>query len=154
MASTVKAIPDGYHSLTPKLAIRGAAEAIDFYKRAFGATEVMRLTDSNGLIGHAEIHIGDSRIMLAEENPEYNASPQSLGGSTVVINFYVEDVDTVVEQAVAAGAKIVFPVNDQFYGDRSGRIVDPFGHIWILSTHKEDVSPEELQKRFDAFLSQ
>ncbi len=153
MVSTVKAIPDGYQSITPMLAIKDAAAAIDFYKRAFGATEVMRLTDSNGLIGHAEVRVGDSRIMLAEENPEYNASPQSLGGSTVIINLYVEDVDTVVEQAVAAGAKIVFPVNDQFYGDRSGRIVDPFGHIWIISTHKEDVSPEELQKRFDAFLS-
>ncbi|UBF27505.1 VOC family protein [Kovacikia minuta CCNUW1] len=153
MVNEVKPIPDGYHSVTPSLAIKGAASAIEFYKQAFGATEIMRLAETDGTIGHAELQVGDSRIMLADENPDYNASPQSLGGSSVIIALYVEDVDKVIDQAVAAGAKVVFPVQDQFYGDRSGRIVDPFGHVWIISTHKEDVSVEEMQKRFDALLA-
>jgi PhnB protein len=151
MSSQANPVPDGYHSVTPALTIKGAADAIEFYKRAFGAKELMRLAEPNGTIGHAEIGIGDSRIMLSDENPAYNASPQTLGGSTVHISLYVEDVDKVIDQAVALGAKVVFPAQDQFYGDRSGRIVDPFGHVWIISTHQEDVSEEEMQKRFAAF---
>ncbi len=154
MTSKSKPIPDGYHSATPMLAIRDAATAIEFYKQAFGATESMRLNDPNGKVAHAEIKIGNALIMIADENPEYNTSPQSLGGSTVIINVYVEDVDTLVNQAVAAGAKVVYPVEDQFYGDRSGRLADPFGHIWIVATHKEDVLPEEMQRRFAALYGQ
>jgi PhnB protein len=151
MTSKLKPVPDGFHAATPMLAINDAGKAIEFYKQAFGATELMRLTDSGGKIGHAELRIGEARIMLADENPQYNVSPQTLGGSPVMIHLYVEDVDAWVNRAVTAGAKVVFPVKDQFYGDRSGRLVDPFGHIWIIATHKEDVSPEETQRRFAAF---
>ena len=148
MTTNAKPIPEGYHTVTPYLTVNDAASAIEFYKKAFGATELMRLADPSGKIGHAEIRIGDSPIMLAEEFPEYgNRSPQSLGGSPVVIHLYVEDVDAVASQAIAVGAKVLIPVGDQFYGDRSGRFTDPFGHVWIISTHKEDVSPEEMQKR-------
>ncbi len=151
MASSVKCIPDGYQAATPLLAVQDATRALEFYKQAFGATEVMRLTETSGKIAHAEILLGEARIMIADEHPQYNASPQSLGGSTVTINLYVEDVDARVSQAVAAGAKLLDPVQDQFYGDRSGRLADPFGHLWILATHREDVPPEEMQKRFAAF---
>ncbi len=148
-------IPEGYHTATPRLIVRDASGAIEFYKKAFGATELMRLKMPDGRIGHAEIRIGDSRIMIADDIPEYgHRSPQSLGGSPVVIYLYVEDVDAVARQAVAAGAKLLIPVSDQFYGDRSGRLADPFGHIWIISTHKEDVSAEEMQKRLDALMKQ
>jgi PhnB protein len=133
---------------TPGLAVRNAAAAIEFYQTAFGATEVMRLTDNHGKIGYAEIEIGDARVTLADENPQYNHSPQSLGGVTAIIHLYVEDADAFVAQAVAAGAKVVFPVADQFYGDRSGRIEDPFGHVWIVAMPQEDVAPEEMQRRF------
>ncbi|HHP7244637.1 MAG TPA: VOC family protein [Elainellaceae cyanobacterium] len=153
MTEHVNPIPEGFHTATPMLAIRDAARAIEFYKTALGATEIMRLADPTGAIAHAEIQIGDSIIMMAEENPEFNTSPQTLGGSPVILNLYVEDVDALVQQAVDAGARVVFPVKDQFYGDRSGRIVDPFGHIWIISTHIEDVSPDEMQTRFDAMFS-
>jgi PhnB protein len=153
MNQPVKSIPEGFQSATPMLVIRDAARAIEFYKTAFGATEIMRLTDPDGAIAHAELQIGDSIIMLAEENPEFNASPQRLGGSTVILNLYVEDADALMQQAVDAGAEIVFPIKDQFYGDRSGRIVDPFGHIWIISTRIEDVSPDEMQRRFDDMVS-
>lgn len=153
MTSTAKTIPQGFHSVTPALAFRDAASAIEFYKKAFGATEVMRLTDPDGKIAHAELLIGDSHIMISEENPEFNHSPQSLGGSTVVLHLYVEDVDALVDQATAAGAKLVIPVKDQFYGDRAGRVADPFGHVWSIATHTEDVSQEELEKRFAAFFS-
>ncbi len=148
MTSRAKPIPEGYHSVTPMLAIRGAASAIEFYKQAFGATELMRLTEPDGKVAHAEIKIGDARIMIADEYPGHNHSPQALGGSTVIINLYVEDVDSLASQAVAAGAKVLFPLEDQFYGDRSGRLADPFGHIWIISTHQEDVTLEEMQQRF------
>ena len=148
---TVKYIPDGYHTATPYLIIKGAAKALDFYKKAFGATELMRMQDSNGKVGHAEIRIGNSPIMLSDEYPEMGyKSPQSLGGSPVSIMLYVENVDKTVEQAVAEGAKITKAVQDQFYGDRNGTIHDPFGHVWTISTHVEDVSPEEMQRRAEA----
>lgn len=148
MASKVKPIPEGYHTATPYLIVKGAASAIEFYKKAFGAKELMRFAGPNDTIGHAEIKIGDSAIMLADEVPQMgHRSPQSLGGSPVSILLYVEDVDTVFNQAVAAGAKVQRPVQDQFYGDRTGGVTDPFGHAWYISTHVEDVSPEEMRKR-------
>jgi PhnB protein len=148
MSSNAKPIPDGYHTVTPYLTIRGAAAAIEFYKRAFGATEIMRITDANGKVGHAEIRMGDSPIMLSEEMPEMGVrSPESIGGSPVTIHLYVEDVDALVNQAVAAGAKLLRPVEDQFYGDRGGKLADPYGHVWWVATHIEDVSPEEIRKR-------
>jgi PhnB protein len=137
------------------LIIQGAARAIKFYKEAFGAKEVLRLADPSGKVGHAEISIGDSLIMLADEHPEMGfRSPQSLGGSPVGIHLYVKDVDSLVIQAVTAGATVLRAVQDQFYGDRSGTLVDPFGHVWTIATHKEDVSPEEIEKRFKAFQKQ
>jgi PhnB protein len=144
----VNYIPQGYHTATPYLIVKGAARAIDFYKQAFGATELMRFAGPGGSIGHAEIRIGDSPIMLADEMPQMGyRSPAALGGSSVSVMLYVPDVDKVVERAVKAGAKVERAVADQFYGDRSGTIHDPFGHVWTVSTHKEDVSPEEMQRR-------
>jgi PhnB protein len=146
--SKTKSIPEGYHTATPYLIIKGAAKAIEFYKKAFGAQEMMRMAQPDGRIGHAEIKIGDSPIMIADEFPEMGArSPQSLGGSPVSILLYVEDVDAFAKQAVTAGAKVVRPVKDQFYGDRSGSFEDPFGHQWHIATHVEDVAPEEMHKR-------
>ena len=151
MAGKVKAIPEGYHSVTPYLIMDGAAAAIEFYKKAFGAVEVMRMPGPDGRIGHAEIKIGDSNVMLADENLEMNArSPKSVGGSPVSLLLYVEDVDKIVARAVAAGAKLEQPVEDKFYGDRMGGIEDPFGHRWYVGTHIEDVSPEEMKKRMAA----
>jgi PhnB protein len=148
VATNVKPIPDGYHSVTPYLICRGAAEAIEFYKQAFGARELMRLGGPGGKIGHAEICVGDSPIMLADEHPEMGAkSPQSYGGTPVSILIYVEDVDTVFQRAVAAGATVERPVEDKFYGDRMGGVIDPFGHKWYIGTHKEDLSPEEIGRR-------
>jgi len=147
----VKYIPDGYHTATPYLIIKGAAKALDFYKKAFGATELMRMQGPDGKVGHAEIKIGNSPIMLADEFPDMGyKSPLSLGGSPVSIMLYVENVDKTVERAVAEGAKITKPIQDQFYGDRNGSIHDPFGHVWTISTHVEDVSPEEMQRRAEA----
>ena len=142
----VKHIPEGYHSVTPYLIFKGAAAAIDFYKKVFGATELFRMPDASGkLVGHAEIKIGDSHIMMADECPEMGyLSPQTLGGTPVSILLYVEDVDSTVPRAVAAGAKLVQPIKDQFYGDRSGTLHDPFGHVWTIATHIRDVSPEEM----------
>ena len=143
----VKPIPDGYHSITPYLIIKGAAEAIDFYKKAFGATELFRM-EHNGQIGHAELKIGDSPIMLADEQPAMGyLSPKSLGGTPVSIMIYLEDVDTVYGQAIQAGGEELKALQDQFYGDRSGTLKDPFGHVWTVATHKEDVTPEEMDKR-------
>ena len=151
MTGTTKHIPEGYHSVTPYLHIRDAARAIDFYKSVFGATEVMRMDAPGGKIGHAEIRIGGSYVMLADECPDMNIrSPQSLGGTPVSLLLYVEDVDALAERAVAAGAKLLSPLEDKFYGDRMGKLEDPFGHIWAIATHTEDVSPEEMQKRVAA----
>jgi len=148
MAGKVKPIPDGYHAVTPYMSVKGAANAIEFYKKAFGAKEVMRMPGPGGMIGHAEIEIGGSRIMLADEHPEMNfRGPKSIGGTAVHIHLYVDDADKVANQAAAAGAKIIRPVADQFYGDRLGSLEDPFGHVWHVSTHKEDLSMEELKKR-------
>jgi PhnB protein len=144
----VTAIPAGYHAVTPYLAIRGAAAALEFYKKALGAKEIMRMPGPKGDIGHAEIRIGDSRIMLADEYPEIQfLGPASRGGTTVSIHLYVKDVDAMVARAVAAGAKLTRPVADQFYGDRTGSLEDPFGHVWHVATHKEDLSMAELRKR-------
>jgi len=145
-ARKAKPIPAGHHSVTPYLTVNDGARAIDFYQRAFGAKEVMRMNGPNGQIGHAELKIGDSMIMLADEH-QGAESPQSLGGSTCGIFLYVKDVDTVFNQAVAAGARTDMPLADMFWGDRYGRVTDPFGHQWSLATHKEDVAPAEMQKR-------
>jgi PhnB protein len=151
MTGKVKPIPEGYHSVTPYLIVDGAAAAIEFYKKVFGATEVVRMPAPGGRIGHAEIKIGDSHVMLADENPEMNArSPKAVGGSPISLLLYVENVDKIVERAVAAGAKLERPVEDKFYGDRMGAIEDPFGHQWYVGTHIEDVSPEEMKKRMAA----
>lgn len=151
------AVPAGFHTVAPYLFVNGATKAIEFYKRAFGAVDVGTpfVEPQSGKVLHAEIRIDDSVIMLAEESPEWgNRSPMSLGGSGVFMHLYVADVDATTERAVAAGAKVVIPVKDQFYGDRSGRLADPFGHIWIVSTHKEDVPADEMQKRFVECMAQ
>ena len=151
MAASVKPIPDGYHTATPYLVIDGAAAAIEYYKAAFDATELLRMADPFGRIGHAEIKIGNSPIMLADEHPEIGArGPKSIGGCPISIMLYVDDVDAVVERAVAAGGKLTRPVEDQFYGDRTGGVEDPFGYSWYVATHVEDIDPEELQRRFEA----
>ena len=148
MPAAVKAIPEGYHTVTPYLILSGAGDAIAFYKKALGAEEVMRLGGPGGKIGHAEIKIGNSRIMLADEHPELQAlSPRTVGGSPVSIHLYVENADAAVERAVAAGAKLVRPVADQFYGDRVGGIEDPFGYRWFIATHKEDLTMDEIHRR-------
>ena len=147
-----KPIPDGYHTATPYLIVNGAAEAIEFYKRAFGATELLRMTDPQGRIGHAEIRVGDSVIMLADEVADMGyRSPRALGGSAVSTMLYVEDVDDRFNRAVAAGAKVQRPLTNQFYGDRSGTVEDPFGHIWTIATHVEDVSTDEMKRRMESF---
>jgi PhnB protein len=144
-----KPVPEGYHSVTPYLIIQGAAKAIEFYKQAFGATELLRLSGPGGSIGHAEIKIGDSIIMLADEHPQMGyRGPQALGGTPVSILLYVENVDAQFARAIAAGGKQSRPVADQFYGDRSGTFTDPFGHVWTIATHKEDVPQEEVERRF------
>jgi len=145
--ANVKPIPEGYHSVTPYLICDGAADAIEYYKKAFGATELFRM-DHGGKIGHAELKIGDSPIMLADEYPEMDyRSPKALGGTPVSLMIYVEDVDSVYNQAIDAGATEVKPLQDQFYGDRSGTLTDPFGHVWTIATHKEDVTMEEMNRR-------
>ena len=148
MADRVKPIPDGYNGVTPYLIVDGAARAIEFYKQAFGATETFRMERPDGRVGHAEIKIGDSHVMLADEHPEMGArGPQAIGGSPISLVLYVEDVDATVNRAVEAGAKLTRPVANQFYGDRTGGVEDPFGHAWYVATHVEDVAPEEMQKR-------
>jgi len=148
MAGKVSPIPAGYHTATPYLTLRDCARAIDFYKKAFHAQEVMRMEAPGGKIGHAEIKIGDSHIMLADEMPGSGTrSPQSLNGTTTGIFLYVQDVDSSYKQAVDAGAKADQPPADMFWGDRFGKLTDPFGHTWMLATHKEDVAPEEMRKR-------
>jgi PhnB protein len=151
MATKVRPIPKGFHTITPDLVVRDGAQAIDFYKRAFGAEELFRIEGVPGKIGHAELKIGDSIIMLSDEMPGgCSASPQSLGGTPVNIFLYVKDVDLVFKQAVDAGAKVDLPITDMFWGDRFGKIIDPFGHSWALATHQEDVKAEELRKRAQA----
>jgi len=141
-------IPDGYHTATPYLIVTGAVRALEFYKQAFGAAEVLRMDGPDGKVMHAEIKIGDSHIMLADEFPDMDArSPQTIGGTPVSLMLYLEDADAVTARAVSAGAKLLRPVQDQFYGDRCGTIADPFGHKWTIATHKEDLSPEEVRKR-------
>lgn len=148
-----KAIPEGYASVTPYLIVRGADRALAFYREAFDAAELVRMPGPDGRIGHAEIQIGTSRVMLADEFPEMGArSPQTIGGSPVNLLLYVDDVDTVFPRAVAAGGQVLRPVKDQFYGDRSGTLQDPFGHLWTVATHKEDLSPEEMKRRSAEFL--
>jgi len=150
----VQAIPTGYAGVTPYLIIRDAARALEFYKKAFAATEVMRFPAPGGKIGHAEIKIAGGVVMLADESPEMgHKSPQALGGTPITLMFYVSDVDAQFAKAVAAGGTVKQALKDQFYGDRSGTITDPFGHIWTIATHKEDVSPEEMQRRMAAMPS-
>jgi PhnB protein len=147
----VKPIPDGYHSLTPYLVVGDGPKAIDFYQQAFGAEELMRMGEPSGKVGHAELRIGDSVVMLADEHPEVDArSPQSIGGSPVSLMIYVDDVDAVYDRAVKLGATAERPVENQFYGDRAGTVRDPFGHRWHIHTHVEDVSPEEMTRRAEA----
>jgi PhnB protein len=144
----VKPVPNGYHNVTPYLIVDGAAKAIDFYKKVFGATEKMRMPSPGGKVGHAELTLGDSMIMLADEHPEMGArAPHAYGGSAVSLMLYVPDVDATVATAIAGGAKVVRKVENQFYGDRMGTIDDPFGHRWYVATHVEDVPPEEMAKR-------
>ena len=153
MKTKVKAIPEGWHSVTAYISVKGAIDAIEFYKNAFDAKETGRLTMPDGSIGHAELEIGDSKIMIAEENEQWgNLSPQTIGGTPVSLCIYVEDVDAVFAKALQAGAKVTgeMVVKDQFYGDRTGGITDPFGHQWSIMTHIEDVSFEEMQKRMSA----
>jgi PhnB protein len=151
---SVKPVPEGYHSVTPYLSIRNASEAIAFYQKAFGAKELFRMDMPGGKVGHAELQIGDSRIMLADEFPDMpdavTRSPKGLGGSTFGLHLYLDNVDARFEQAIKAGGKVLRPVNDKFYGDRSGTLEDPFGHIWTIATHVEDVSAEEMDRRMKA----
>ena len=151
----VKPVPEGYHNITPYLFVRSAASAVDFYKNIFGATEIMRMPGSNGKIMHAELRIGDSIVMLADENPQTGMmSPQTVGGFSMGMHLYVENVDQVIQKAVESGAKLLRPIKNQFYGDRSGTVLDPFGHMWSVATHVEDVSPEEMRKRMTAAMGQ
>jgi len=150
-AKKVRAIPKGYASVTPYLAVKGAAAAIKFYKKVFGAEEIVRMGGPEGTIGHAELTIGDSIVMLADESPQRGfQSPQTYGGSAVTIHLYVEDVDKTFKRGIKAGAKELRAVADQFYGDRSGQFEDPFGHVWNVGTHIEDVSPKEMTRRMKA----
>ena len=147
----VQAVPAGYYTATPYLVCRRAAAAIDFYKKAFGAKEVLRMPGPDGTVAHAEIQIGDSRIMLGEESLEMGAkSPETLGGSAQSVLLYVKNVDAFADRAVAAGATVVMPLQDMFWGDRYGKIKDPFGHEWSVATHKEDLTPKEMAKRAQA----
>jgi PhnB protein len=154
MAGTARPIPEGHHTVTPYLSVRNGGKAMEFYTTAFGARERYRLMMPDGRLGHGELTLGDSVIMLADEFPEYGSTgPETIGGTPVTIHLYVEDVDAFVKKAVAAGARERKPVMDQFYGDRSGQIEDPFGHVWWVATHKEDVPPEELEKRARAMFA-
>lgn len=153
--SEVKPIPDGYHSITPYLMIKNATSAIEFYKKAFDAQELFRMNGPEGkTIAHAELKIGDSVFMLSDEYPEMNyLSPQSIGGSPFFMHVYVQDVDTVFNQAISAGGTVLKPVEDQFYGDRTGTLKDPFGHLWSIATHKKDISIDEIKKKGEEMFS-
>ncbi len=151
MAGNVKRIPDGYEGATPYICCKGCAEAIEFYKKAFGAVELVRMARPDGVIGHAEIKIGGAIVMMADEYPDMHfVSPKTLGGSPVSIYIYVEDVDALAKRAIGAGVKVIKPLQDQFYGDRSVGFEDPFGHKWGFATHIEDVAPDEIEKRAKA----
>ena len=151
MKTNVKPIPDGYHTVTPYLVVKDGARAIEFYKNAFGAKEIFRMDGPDGKIAHAELQIGNSRIMLGTESPQAGSrSPETLKGTPVGIFLYLEDVDAAFKRAVQAGAKEQQAPQDMFWGDRYGKVVDPFGHEWQLATHKEDVTPEEMEKRIKA----
>jgi PhnB protein len=150
----VKPIPEGYHSITPYLAVDGAADAIEYYKKAFGAKERVRMDAPGGKIGHAELEIGDALVMLSDPFPQATTrSPKELGGTSAGVFMYVEDVDAVVKQAVDAGATVTMEVADQFWGDRFGSVQDPFGHLWSIATHVEDVPPEEMAERAEAAMA-
>jgi PhnB protein len=154
MAGNVKAVPEGHRTVTPYLAIKNAARALEFYEKAFGATVRYTLLMPDGRVGHAEISLGDSIVMLSDEFPEYGGkAPEAFGGSPVSIHLYVDDVDAFFKRALAAGARERKRVEDQFYGDRSGQLEDPFGHLWWVATHKEDVAPDEMQKRVRAMFA-
>ena len=154
MSNKIKPVPDGYHTLSAYLIVRGAASAIEFYKKAFGATELMRLNLPDGKIAHGEFKIGDSIFMISDENPNWGStSPEALGGSPVTLHLYVPDVDTTFANAIQAGAIEKMPLENQFWGDRTCQIVDPFGHYWHIATHIEDVDPSELSSRMEAFMS-
>jgi len=156
MVTRVQPIPQGYHTVSPHLAVRGGVQAMEFYKKAFSAEERGRFMMPDGKrLMHGEVKIGDSIVMIGEENPQNGCpGPQSLGATTVSLYLYVQDVDRVFNQAMAAGAKSVMPVADMFWGDRAGTVSDPFGHQWTIATHKEDVAPEEMKKRGQAFFEQ
>jgi PhnB protein len=156
MPSKASPIPQGLHTVTPHLVIKGAAKAIDFYKKAFGAEEIVRMPAPDGnLVMHAQLKIGDSMIMLADEFPQggCNKSPASAGSTTVVLHLYVQDADAVFNKATAAGAKVIMPLMDMFWGDRYGQVSDPFGHVWSIATHKEDLTPQEMAKRQKEFFA-
>jgi uncharacterized glyoxalase superfamily protein PhnB len=152
VANPVKPIPEGYHTVTPHLCVNGAAEAIEFYKKAFGAKELRRSPTPDGRLLHAELQFGDSRLFLNDEFPEMGprSSPQALGGTTVILHLYVEDVDSLWKQALAAGAQVRFPLADQFWGDRYGVVTDPFGHSWSMASHMKDMTPEQMQQAAEA----
>lgn len=155
MPASVKPIPEGFHSIQPSLIVRNAVQAIDFYKKALGAQELVRMPGPDGKIMHAELKIGDSVLFLSEENPNmgFCKSPQTLGGCTVSLNVYVPDVDKVFNQAISAGAKETMPVADQFWGDRYGTLTDPYGYVWGIATHKENLTSDEMQKRAHDFFA-
>lgn len=154
MTTTIKPIPEGCHTLTPYLVVQGAADALEFYRKAFGATELFRLDAPGGTIAHAEFKIGDSTFMLADENPRCSdVSPKTLGGTPVNLHLYVNDADAVFAAAIDAGATETMPPTDQFWGDRMGAVTDPFGHHWLIATHIEDVAISELQGRMEAFFA-
>ena len=151
----VKPVPEGFHTITPHLNVRDATQALSFYKKAFGAVETVRMPGPGGKILHAEIQIGDSHLFLADEMPEWGSrSPLTIGGTATAICLYVDDADAVFNQAVAAGAKVLMPLADQFWGDRYGKLADPFGHEWAIATHLEDLAPEEMKKRQEAAMAQ
>ena len=157
MTKATKPIPEGYHTITPHLVIKGADKAIDFYKRALGAEELFRMNSPDGRVSHAELKIGDSIVFLADEFPEMGGtcrSPQSLGGTAITLNLYVPDVDTRFRRALDAGGKELMPLGDMFWGDRYGMFTDPFGHTWAMATHKEDLSPQEIEERAKQFYAQ
>jgi len=153
MSQNVNAVPDGYNTITPNITVRDAAKAIDFYQKAFGAEEVMRMPGPGGKIMHAELRIGNSRFMLADEMPEMgNKGPASYGGTPTSFYVYVNNVDAAWKRAVGAGAKVLMPLEDMFWGDRTGRLEDPFGHPWVLAQHVKDLSMAEIKKGQDAFM--